>query len=370
MKKLLKIIAIVLIVALVAALGYVAYVFIAWHRIDDNQALTPRPGEAAAAAATTGQRYTIASWNLGFGAYSADFTFFMDGGKESWARSADAVRQNIGGAMDVLKALDPDFAFLQEVDDDSTRSHHIDEAALVYAALPDYSSVFARNYDSPFLFYPFTQPHGASKSGIITLSSVDITSSIRRSLPIETGLTRFLDLDRCYSVSRVPVDNGKELVLYNLHLSAYTSDGTIATKQLEMLLEDMAGEYAKGNYVIAGGDFNKDLPGNSPELFGVSGDAYTWAQAFPTQLIPEGFSLAPSWQTDAPVPSCRNCDIEYIPGKTFVVTVDGFIVSANINPISCRILDEGFACTDHNPAVMEFELIEPWEFIGLEEIDA
>ena len=47
---------------------------------------------------------------------------------------------------------------------------------------------------------------------------------------------KLVDLDRCYSVSRVPLENGRELVLYNFHLSAYTSDGTIAEEQLEMLL--------------------------------------------------------------------------------------------------------------------------------------
>ena len=35
-----------------------------------------------------------------------------------------------------------------------------------------------------------------------------ITSALRRSLPIETGFTKLLDLDRCYSVSRIPVDGG------------------------------------------------------------------------------------------------------------------------------------------------------------------
>lgn len=81
---------------------------------------------------------------------------------------------------------------------------------------------------------------------------------------------KLLDLDRCYSVSRIPTASGKELVLYNLHLSAYTSDGAIATEQLELLCADMLAEYEAGNYCVAGGDFNKDLLGNSPEIFGVA----------------------------------------------------------------------------------------------------
>ena len=67
---------------------------------------------------------------------------------------------------------------------------------------------------------------------------------------------------------------------------ALRSDGTIAEEQLAMLFTDMLAEYNQGNYTIAGGDFNKDLLGNSSEIFGVSGPAYTWAQPIPASLIP------------------------------------------------------------------------------------
>lgn len=72
--------------------------------------------------------------------------------------------------------------------------------------------------------------------------------------------------------------DGGELVLYNLHLSAYTSDGTIAMEQLKLLLDDMQREYAAGNWCVAGGDFNKDLLGDSAAYFGEADQEYTWAQ--------------------------------------------------------------------------------------------
>ena len=40
----------------------------------------------------SGELYRVASYNIGFGAYSNDYSFFMDGGKESRARSPEAVR--------------------------------------------------------------------------------------------------------------------------------------------------------------------------------------------------------------------------------------------------------------------------------------
>lgn len=356
MKKLVKIIGILLIAAILIVGGYVAYLFANYSRIEDNLALEIS-GDLQQTL-SVGEPHTAVTWNLGFGAYSDDYSFFMDGGTESWALSKDAVYANIGGAMETLQSLNADLMLLQEVDLDATRSYHVDETALVREAFPEYASVFARNYDSAFLFYPLTQPHGASKAGQMTLSDSAIETALRRSLPVETGVMKFFDLDRCYSVSRIPTGNGRTLCLYNLHLSAYTSDGTIATEQLEMLLDDMAGEYAAGNYVIAGGDFNKDLPGNSPEIFGVSGDDYTWAQPLPKEMIPQGFALVDSVDPDHPVPSCRNADQPYTPGQTFVLTVDGFIVSDNVQVHSASVVDAGFACSDHNPVIMEFSLAE------------
>ena len=42
----------------------------------------------------------------------------------------------------------------------------------------------------------------------------------------------------CYSVCRLPVEGGRELVLYTLHLSAYSADGSISVEQLKLLLSD------------------------------------------------------------------------------------------------------------------------------------
>ena len=216
------------------------------------------------------------------------------------------------------------------------------------------SAAFAVNYHSAYLFYPVLEPHGASDAGILTLVDCEIESAIRRSLPVETGLTKFLDLDRCYSVSRIPVSNGKTLCLYNLHLSAYTSDGTIANDQLEMLIADMQAEYEAGNYVVGGGDFNKDLLGDSAAIFGVSGENYTWAQPIPEGVIGGGIRLAAAENL---VPSCRNADRAYAPGESFVLTVDGFLVSENVEITALETVDAGFECSDHNPVSMRFVLI-------------
>lgn len=267
LKKAWKIVLAVVLALLVVVLGYVAYVFIDYHRIG-NQELTVERN--AAATVEAGKEYGILSYNIGFGAYEDDYSFFMDGGTESRAWSEERLTANIERIGAFLQQQDADLYLLQEVDRDSTRSYHVDEAAMLTAQLPGLGHIWAQNYDSPYLFYPLDQPHGKSVSGLLTLSSFGITEARRVELPIEAGVMKLVDLDRCYSVHRIPAADGRELVLYNVHLSAYTSDGTIAVEQLELLRTDMQAEYEKGNWCIAGGDFNKDLLGQSEEIFGGS----------------------------------------------------------------------------------------------------
>ena len=354
MKRWVKVLLCIVLAFVLVVGAYVAYVFIDYHRIGDME-LTPE-GDAAATELVAGKRYTVLSYNIGFGAYEDDYGFFMDGGTESWAWSEERLTANVDAIAAFLAQQKADFYLLQEVDIDSTRSYHVDERQPIYQALPGMSHVFAQNYDSPFLMYPLTQPHGASKSGLLTFSPAAISSAKRVELPIENSVMKLVDLDRCYSVSRIPVDDSKELILYNLHLSAYTSDGTIATEQLKLLLADMQAEYEAGNWCVAGGDFNKDLLGDSVVWFGEADQDYSWAQPIPDGIF-DGYdvTLAAPLDEDAPVPSCRNADSAYHEGQ-YVLTVDGFMVSKNVALESAEVIDTGFRWSDHNPVKMVLTL--------------
>ena len=357
-KKVLKTILIILLIIVLLFVGYVVYVFASYYRLDDNLELEIE-GSASTDTLSIGETYRITSANLGFGAYSADYSFFMDGGTESWAYSKEAVYDNINGSVNSVMSLDPDLMLFQEVDIDSTRSYHVNQKDLIIsdladADISDVNYTFAQNYDSPFLMYPFTQPHGKSKAGLLTVSPATITSSIRRSLPIEEGLSKFIDLDRCYCKNYINLDNGKHLVLYNVHLSAYTTDPSTAENQVVMLNEDMTAEVEAGNYVIAGGDMNKDMLGDSSAYFGTTSSA-NWAQPFPEDLLSDGFSIVGPLDEANPVPSCRNADTPYTT-DSFVLTIDGFIVSSNVNVEYSNVLDTGFAYSDHNPVYMDFIL--------------
>ncbi len=351
-KKIIIITAVTLAAVLILVpLSYLLYVVISYERLPDNLSLEVK-GEATEAVPTD-SALSLVSYNIGFGAYSADYSFFMDGGEYSRAYSADAVRKNTGGALETLKAQNADFILLQEVDTDGTRSYHIDQTEIFAKSLVGFDYSFAQNYNSPYFLYPFNQPIGANKSGIMTFSAYDISSSLRRSLPIEESLYKYLDLDRAYSVSMLKTDNGKMLALYNVHLSAYTSDGSIADEQIKLLANDIKEQYAKGNYVVVAGDFNKDMLGDSSKYFKRTEGDFTWAKPFNSSLLPEGFTA----YSGENAPTCRNADSAFRgDGTDFVLSVDGVIVSDNVEVVLCETVDNAFEYSDHNPVKLEFVL--------------
>lgn len=356
MKKILKIFAAVICAIIIILLAYVAYVFIDYYRLEDNMELTPVSPTSLSNQVPAGEELTVTSWNIGFGAYTDEFSFFMDGGKYSRGFSDDIVLETVNQIASDLYSFGSDFYLIQEVDTDATRSYHIDEYALISYPFSDKAKVYAQNYDSPYLFYPILEPHGKSVAGMVTVSDYNISSALRRSLPIQSGFAKFLDLDRCYSISRIPTDNGKELILINFHLSAYTTDPAIADEQLSMLYDDIKAEYEKGNYVVCGGDFNKDLLENSSSIFGISGEDYSWAKAFPYKDVPEGITVIAPYDEANPVPSCRNADKPWDAKTNFQLTVDGFIISDNVKCVESNVIDKQFACSDHNPVYMNFIL--------------
>lgn len=335
--------------------GYVGYVFGSYSRIEDNVALDKYIAGGTEENVKLHQTYTAVTQNIGFGAYTQDFTFFMDGGKESRARSKESVIDCVTQGMQVAASYSPDFVLIQELDTDSTRSHHVDQREIAVNQFKDYDGIFAENYHSAYLMYPFLEPHGASNSGLMLMSKVKTTSSLRRSLPISDSVSKILDLDRAYSITRMPVENGKELVIFNTHMSAYGGSDEIRTAQMTMLMGDMKAEYDKGNYAVCGGDFNHDFTGDSCLKLNGHESEFGWSMPFPQELIPEGISRAIEYTNGQTLPSCRNCDVPYKKGN-FTIIVDGFLVSDNVKVEYLENVQKDFVYSDHNPVVIKFSL--------------
>lgn len=322
------------------------------YRPKDVEALTPQGN--ANATVTQGQTIRLVTWNLGYGALGEDADFFMDGGKMVNTATKQQVLENMNAIADELISLSPDVVFLQETDTSSTRSHKINEVQFLKDALPDMSSTFALNFKAAFVPYPLP-PIGKVESGILTLSSFQIKEAQRIQLPCPFKWPlRIANLKRCLSVNRIPVSGtDKELVLVNLHLEAFDS-GEGKEKQTRMLREVLDRELEKGNYVIAGGDFNQVFSNSDTEAWKVP-EGY-WK---PGLLNVKDFSNDYTFNQSSAIPTGRSLDkpLAGADRDSFIYyLIDGFIISSNIEMQSLVNIDKEFKNTDHNPVMMEVVL--------------
>lgn len=360
-----KILGGLLLLCVLCAAGYVVYMQANYYRIEDHAPLEVENDQNRTL--KTGEEYTAVTYNIGFGAYGPDYSFFMDtgemedgtltAGKYGKGMSKESVETNTKGAAGELERLNADFMLLQEVDADADRSYHIDQREELKKRFSDHGNVFAYNFHSAYLFYPFSDPHGAVDAGLLNFSRYQIGEAERRSYPVDNSfVTKFTDLDRCFAVMRLPVEGGKELVLINSHMSAYDEGGLIRAQQLELLNSVMEEEYRAGNYVIVGGDFNHALGEAVAEGFPTKQKFPAWVSVLTQDEIADGIAIVRA-ENELETPTCRGADIPYTKGVNYTTVVDGFLVSDNVEAAAENI-DTDFGYSDHNPVLLRFELTE------------
>ncbi|MBU3876803.1 endonuclease [Faecalicatena sp. AGMB00832] len=335
---------IVLGIILILALA-VGYLTIREYRPDAVEAVEPGNGTDTM---KIGDSFTVLTYNTGYAGLSKDEDFFMDGGSKVQPESQALVEHNMKGISSILEKQNADVYFLQEVDRDSKRSFHIDEQKYYENAL-ELPGMFACNFKCDFVPYPLP-PIGKVTSGLVTMTDLNVTDASRIALPESfTWPVKTCNLKRCMLETRIPLEGSdKELVMINFHLEAYDSgEGKIA--QSKMLAEKLEAEYEKGNYVIAGGDFNQTFEGM--EKYPIHNQDDWVPGVVSTEDIPEGFSFAVSDN----VPTCRLLNGPYSGNydDSQVYVLDGFIVSDNIQVQKVENIDTQFEYTDHQPVRLE-----------------
>ena len=93
-KKILKVIGIIILAIVLILAGYIIYLYASYHRIEDNQELqveTISDNTSLGDAITTGEKYSALTYNIGFGAYTPDFSFFIWMAKNPPGRKARTV---------------------------------------------------------------------------------------------------------------------------------------------------------------------------------------------------------------------------------------------------------------------------------------
>ncbi|WP_116105548.1 endonuclease/exonuclease/phosphatase family protein [Lewinella sp. IMCC34191] len=325
--------------------------------------LVASAGQRAASTQIQDSVLTFVTWNVGYGGLGAADYFFYNRGDFFWTDfgKARSPRENVdayvAGQELTISSTQSDFFLLQEVDTASRRSYYTNQLAQARDVRPDYSVYYAPNFQSRNVPIPLFQPwdhYGAVQSGLVTLSRFQPSEAQRLQLPGEFPWpTRMFQLDRCALRQVFPTAAGPDLVVYNVHLSAYDSDGSLRRQQMAYLRERVTADYAAGQYVIVGGDWNQIPPG------------FNWFSLNPTveeTILPPGvaFDFLPSgwiWAYDPATGSVRRSDEAYDAHRSEKSVIDYFLCSPNVRLRRVKTINQAFQFSDHQPVYLEAELL-------------
>ena len=141
--------------------------------------------------------------------------------------------------------------------------------------------------------------------------------------------------------------DGNDWIILHLHLSAFDKDGHLRQQQMNYLKKLMIELYQQGHHVIVGGDWNHAFEGLDQSRFVYTDATPSWFQQVPPNWTPADWK----WAFDKNIPSLRATNRPYMPGKNFLTTVDGFLLSPNIQVQSVKAIDLAFQHSDHNPVL-------------------
>lgn len=351
--KVLKWILIILLVLIVAVVVFFGILTITEYKPKDEETVEIVNRDSMRTL-SVGDDVDILTWNIGYCGLSETADFFMDGGTSVRSQDSESVSANLNAIGDVLADLSPDMIYLQEVDKNCTRTYGIAEDYMLMNKLDSYASTFATNFNVLYIPYPIP-PMGHMEAGIQTLSKYELQDATRIQLPCPFSWpVRLGNLKRCLLVSRVNIENSdKQFVFVNLHLEAY-DDGEGKAAQTAQLAEFIQAEYDKGNYVVAGGDFNQSFSNVDTSAYPLQSEDLWMCGT----LNVDDFS--DNWQfvMDNSTPTCRSLDRPYDANDDSFqfYMIDGFIVSDNLTVNSIETIDKGFKNSDHNPVELNITI--------------
>jgi endonuclease/exonuclease/phosphatase family metal-dependent hydrolase len=290
-------------------------------------------------------------WNIGYCGLDKNMDFFYDGGK-SVRTSKEQLQLNFSAVSQFLKGNDSvDIIMLQETDMKSKRSYRLNQVEKLSEAFSDFTSYYGKNYDVFFVPLPPAEPMGGVNSGLLSLSRFKPAATFRYTFPGQYAWPkRLFMLDRCFLVMWFPLNNGKKLLVINTHNEAY-DDGSIRDQQMASLKNFLLAEFAKGNYIVVGGDWNQCPPGFKPQFTEEIFDTVN-NKGIETNYLPSDWQ----WIYDPTMPTNRRVDVTYTRGKTRTTIIDFFLLSPNVRSLAVKTTDLRFENSDHQPVSIKIAL--------------
>lgn len=298
--------------------------------------------------------FSFMIWNIGYAGLGNESDFFLDGGQMVQPTEALNTRYLDGILATVEQNQQLDFLMLQEVDIHSKRSYGHNQFEEISTKLPSHGKVHALNFNVKFVPKPLTSfsPIGKVQSGLATYSKYKIASSTRWQFPGSYAWpTSAFHLDRCLLESRIPLESGKELVVINSHNSAYDG-GKLKPLEMAYLKEFLLAEYAKGNYVVVGADWNQCPPDFAYDSFSAGNEDDYYQDNIAVDFMPEGWQ----WAFDPKVATNRKNAAKFEEGKTFTTLIDFYLLSPNVTLLEVEGVSLNFENSDHQPVKLKIQL--------------
>lgn len=323
------------------------------YKPDLNLKLPISPQKSEATIIETEHEFSVLSWNIGYAGLGKEQDFFYDGGKNV-NPSSEEYQMYLNGIYNVIKKLDyADFILLQEVDIRSKRSEYVNQVELFADALTKMSYSFATNYNVKYIPIPFFKPMGKVEAGMVSLSRYLPASANRVGFDVNFNWwKRIFMLDRCIVVTRHKLTSGRELVMLNVHNSAFDDDNILKSVELQTIKKMMVQEYELGNFVVAGGDWNQNPPGFNLSNIDKSWNPTTIEHPISDTLFPAEWK----WVFSPSVPTNRFNNQPFVKGKNKTTIIDFFLVSPNIFVNSVETINLDFSLSDHQPIMMTFDI--------------
>lgn len=197
-------------------------------------------------------RLKVMTWNVKYGACRIDFWF--DGWGDRVQMSLPEVRGNLDKIEHLIREVDPDILFTNEIEVNSRRSAYVD---MVQDFLDHTNLNYGAYYQAWNSRYIASEGVGRMDMGVGIFSKYPITFAQRIRQEDQSDQDLLHEIFYLHTVvGRAHIDvGGREIAAFVTHVSAYDTDGT---KQRQLLhLQQIVAE-EKLPFVL-GGDFN-ELP--------------------------------------------------------------------------------------------------------------
>ena len=308
-----------------------------------------------------GQKIRVLNYNVQYMA-SKNYVFFydyVDGNGPDDRPSPEDITKTINRVAKIIIDENPDVILLQEVNDGAKATDYEDQLERLMKLLPkEYVS-----YTSAFYWKAGFVPHprimGPVGMKLATISKYKLSKAIRHQLATipSDPLTHQFNFKRAILEARLPVEGGKDFVVMNTHLDAFSQGTDTMQRQVAFLKELLIQRGDEGFPWIIGGDFNLLPPGQYDSL--QESERHYFQKETEMQSIYDQFNVIPAledlnkgndqqWNTHLPNGLGLNAPDRIL---------DYYVYSNNLSLLESYVRHKDtYIVSDHLPIIAEFKL--------------